>query len=310
MIAPVPSARWTPLIGAGGLALWSLWGAYAWRLWRDDDRRPAALLAAALLSLAPALPLATHVFPYLAYLPWAAAALAIAGVATARIEAPLKPTILLGSALLAAALAWTGTSLRLKHRGEDGLLTDPTSMATALSHHGLQVLRELPGDPDEVILLQPQSGPAGLPVATRLYGALAGDLGPALGLPEGPHVRWATSLTGVSREAVVLADDDIRMRWWGPSIQARLHLVLTRVGQSRPDEAVDLMLRTLVAADETVPMFFDENLMTVPIARIRAGAPAFLNAARAASPDSADTAALVDAAEQILRMAGALPDAD
>jgi len=306
LITPIPvfTSRWTPLVGAGGLAVWSLWAAYAWRGWMHGDRRPAFLLAAALLSLAPVLALRSHVFPYFAYLAWIPAALTLAGAVSQRIgHAPRAPATA-GVLLLAALLAWGGTTVRLKNRGDDGLSSDPAVLATALSYGALEVLRQLPGAPDEIVVLQPDTDAAGRARPSRINAALAGDLGPKLALTDGPAVSWATSLTGVDRDVVVLADDDVRVRFWGPSIQARLNLVLVRVGQGRCGEAADLLLRTLQGADRTMPVIFDPAMLTVPLEAVTRNAPDFLDAIDSATGDPAARTSLREAADRVLDMAG------
>ena len=310
MITPWPTftARWTPLVGAGGLAMWSLWGTYAWHGRGHGDLRPLALFAAAMLSLAPVLALRSHVFPYYAYLAWIPAALTLAGALCGRLAATPRPATTLGVALLAAALAWGGTTVRLKARGDDGLSSDPTVLATALSHHVLEVLTQLPGEPDEVVILRPDVDRSGRARPSRLHAALAGDLGLQIGLPDGPEVRWAETLTGIKRDVLVVADDDTRIRYWGPSIQARLNLVLTRIGQGRPGEAADLLLRTLQGAYQTLPVMFDASMLTVPIGTVIEHAPEFLAAIDGAQGDPHERAALRAAADRILEMADVRPD--
>ncbi|MBE0566210.1 MAG: hypothetical protein IH621_09650, partial [Krumholzibacteria bacterium] len=64
---PVFTSRITWTVIAGGAAVWLAWALVAAGRWRRGDRLPALALAAALLSLAAALPLVRQTHPYLGY---------------------------------------------------------------------------------------------------------------------------------------------------------------------------------------------------------------------------------------------------
>lgn len=273
---PWPTARWTAGTGLAGLAFWAVGCWWAWRRWRGGDRRPAALLLAAVLSLAPALALRSHLFPYLALLAWTPLALALASLPLARRWRPGALGAVTVSVIVAAA-AFGGTTARIKMRGPEGLPLDASVRGAAVAYHFMQSLEGIPaGAAGRLVVLQPDADPGALPRPTDLYGALAGGLGVRVARPDGPPVSWRTDVRELAPDAFVLADAGAVAKPWGPPLQARLILAVTRIGQGRHPAAMDLLLHTLSRADETVPLLFDASQLTIPPEDVRARVPLFL----------------------------------
>jgi len=277
--------------GLAGIALWVLWAVWTGWQWRRGRRGPVACLAGALLALAPVLPLATHVYPYLLYLSAAAGCLAIAFLLAdrARSPQPLRPVLVLCILFVAAAWTWGGTTMRLKARDSRGLPADPVVLRTAVSFEAIQTIRSLPwsqtGQKEELIFVQPPPPGQGTELADRLgeswvtgsllYRALEGSLGPRLVLADSVAITWANSLRTAPAEAMVLADGGPRFRNWGRTTQALLMLGLTEVARGQYERARIHLLRGAILSPQTMPFFYDPDQMLVSPAEVKARAADF-----------------------------------
>ena len=83
------------------------WAGFAWR---RNDRRPALLLLACLLVLAPLMPLSKFIYPYLATPPMTVFVLAL-GLLVPRRWSP-RPVVILG--LVVVATVWSLGSMRVR----------------------------------------------------------------------------------------------------------------------------------------------------------------------------------------------------
>lgn len=300
----VGDAGWSGMLG---LAFWTFWTVAAWRRWRTGDRRPAALLAAALLALGPALLLRTHLREDLALLAWVPAALTLA-VLCDRGRGGVRPATALGAALIVAAVAYAGTEVRLKLRRDDGLPRDRSVRGAAIAYNFFEIVRNVPGRTSEgFVVIQPDAVGAPTLRLTEIASAVAGDLGPRVYLPDGPRVAWRTDLDAIPADALVLADDGRSLRFWGRPVQARLVLAAVRIGQGYHGEALDLLLDALTREDETVPLMLDPAMLTVPAADVRAGLPAFLAHVSRAGLTPARIAAVRQVVTDLLDGAGLAP---
>lgn len=279
-----------PMVGAGWL-LFVLWAAWAVRAWRRDDRRPAALLLACALALAPALPLHHQVKPYLATLAAAAGALAL-GVLVSRRWQP-RPAVM--AALVLVALVWSfgGMRLRLANRNELGFPADPVVRATSLSWQATQLIRELPWPPGtdkaerELVLLQVPVAAESRRDAARLgerwiaeselYRALGGTRGPTLVTGGTMHVSWVNALTAAPATAMVLCEDGTGLKMWGLLPQASLYAALTDVGLGDFSRARAHLLRAAAEHDKTVSFVWDEGLMIIPLKMVLDNKEAFID---------------------------------
>lgn len=310
---PVLLRKFSFVVGLGGLLAWILWASWArWR-WREGDRLPAGMLAAALLTLLPALPLRTRVQPYLAL---AAAVPAVITLAAALVPYffPMKRprwNVVLPVLVATTALAWLGTSWRTARRGPDGLPRDPEVRAAAISHGAVTALRAVPPDRAPVIgLLQPRfhRREERLPLPTPLYAALGGPWGPRLLAAPGQEIRWTTDLADLPADALVFVDDRTRLRFWGPVPQAWLYWCLNAIAHDRPLAAADALGRAMrMGRRDALAFLFDPDQMPVDMALVRRHAPAFLQVLGAASLSDREKQAMLETARELLRAADALP---
>jgi hypothetical protein len=86
-----------------------------------------------------------------------------------------------------------------------------------------------------------------------------------------------------------------------------LILSLVRIGQGRHNEALDLILRTLVYADETVPIMLQQAMLTVPPEDVRARVNGFLATVDSSGLPDAQIAGVRQAALDLLRQLDLLP---
>lgn len=293
-VYPALLAPWMLAVGGAAWLAGGVWGALAWRRGR---RVPALAVAGALLAVAPALPLARHVDPYLALGSAACIALLLADLVPRRwrFSAPVTGVVVL------AATAWGlfGMSARLDRRDADGLPADPLVKRTAVAHLAAAHLRAAVPAAREgtgLILLQPPVSPEAATLAadlgerwvtgSLLHRSLEGTLGPRLLLGPDVPVAWANGLLAAPATAVVLVDAGARFVPWGPTPQALLYQTLTDVGRGLFTRARGHLVRAGAMNGETVAFFYDPGAMVVSADRVRANAPAFL-ASLAARTDPA-----------------------
>ncbi len=304
---PWPTAHWLTVTGLAGLLFWTGWAFFVWRRWQRGDRRAAALLAAALLTLAPALVLSTHLYPYLALAAWVPFMLTI-GLVLEQRRSDMSQRFAVGLTIVIILAGLAGTTARIKMRNSEGLPLDSSVRGAALAYAGMDIFAGIPiPAPDGFIIVQPDVL-RGDPIRpTDWYGALAGTLGPRVALPDGPEVQWRSDLETLPRECIVLADGGKALVFWGPPTQARLIMSLVRIGQGRHNEALDLILRTLVYADETVPIMLQQAMITVPPEDVRARVGGFLATVDSSGLPDAQIAGVRQAALDLLRQLDLMP---
>jgi len=296
-IGPRFAANITLPMAAGGGAFWLLWGGWALVSRNRGDRLPAAALLAALLALAPVLPLVHHTYPYLAYAVAPAGALAVAALVPRRW--PLHAPLALLLAIAAVMVGTVGMQIRLGERTADGLPADPLVRRTALAYASARTLTALPwhretGDgtaPATLLLLQPPPDPASAQVADRLgvgwvmgselYSALAGTVGPRLILSQESDadlsIAWVNSLQNAPDEAIVLVDAGHLWLHWGHSREALLYLALTEVAREQFARARQHLLYAAHRSAQTIPFYYDPDQMLVAPARVLARKEAFID---------------------------------
>jgi hypothetical protein len=280
-IAPRPDlAR-----GLAGAAVWLVWLAGAILAWRRGRRLPAATLLAALLSLGPVLPLASHLHPYYLYLPSAAGALALARLLPGRWK--LRPAPGLALVAVATLVALSACELRLKLRDPRGQPADAMVLRTAISYRAsrqLEALATSPHPPSEVLLLQiPPAALSGMAArlgegwvtGSVLHTALGGSLGPRLLLGKRLEVRWVNGLQEAPAGALVLAEDGPLLRPWGAVPQALLYLSLTEVARGLFDRAEHHLARAARLGGPNLPIVYDPDNLPVPASQVQQQAAAF-----------------------------------
>ncbi|MBU1674501.1 hypothetical protein KKA85_01835, partial [bacterium] len=295
---------------AAGLLVWTLWMFWSRHRWRAGDRRPAAWLAAALLSLAPVLTVEFRVEPRLAYLAFAPVALLL-GQLLLGVRRRLRPLVAACLAVVAAAAGWTAFEARLSARGVDGHPTDPLVLHTAVSHEALRLLDSFDADRSRrIVILQVEdagrrrdrlAAPDDLPLPTVLYAALAGELGLEVFGAGERGVAWVRRLEDVPLDALVFADAGPRLLFWGPVPQAFIYQTLTEIAHGRHDEAVGHLARGMRNSRRTMAFVFDETQLPASPEALRRNAGDFLNRIRTAvglAPE--ERAALLATARELL----------
>jgi len=287
-------------MAAAGMMFFLGWAAWGTGCWRQGNRLPVLALGAVLLVLGPALPLARHIHPYLAYLATAPVGLALGSLDGGR--RPVRWPFLLPVALLAVAWSFWSMETRLGQRDSHGLPADPVVRATSLSW---QVCREL-------TLLPLDRGQAGLPTltllqipatdsdaaladqlgdrwvaGTHLYEALGGATGPRLVLTrhseQEVRVDWVNALFSNPPDALVLCAAGPGFKHWGNTANAAFFAALTDVGMGRFERARRHLLRAAQLQrgrqpdNETASFFFDPDQMVIPMERILDQKEAFID---------------------------------
>lgn len=245
---PTPrfASRITWTVVGGGAALWLAWAGYAAFAWRRGQRLPAGALAAALLSLAPALPLVNQAHPYLAYSASAAGALTLATLLPRRGRLPVWTAV--AAAVVAAAWGWWGMETRLANRTERGWPADPVARGCVVSRQAAAVIRgAAEAGPTGLVLLQPpldaaqaarsRLDPAGAVTASARWTALGGDLGPRLLAGPAVPVRWTTGLADLQPGERVLCESAKELRDWGGPDTALFYAALLDLGLGHFDRA-------------------------------------------------------------------------
>lgn len=279
------------MIGAGWIFFggWAAWGGLQLR-----RRNPAVLLAlvAAVLVVAPALPLRDRFVPYLAYLAVAPLGLLAGSIAqqfrTTRLQ-HLGLSPLLGLlTLLAIVWGFFGMESRLHNRNELGLVADPVARATALSWQGCRTIQTLHSQPllagsqtdrfTHLTLVQPLVDPQTTDLAEQLgerwaqrsnmYLALGGTVGPRLMLGPETRVHWANGLTTASTRSVVLCETATGFRLWGRIENALLYAALTDVGLGHFERARGHFTRAAELSGDQIAFVYDEGQMVVPLALV------------------------------------------
>ena len=293
-----------------GLLLWSLWLGWSWHRWRGGDRRPAAWLAAALLSLAPVLIVEFRLEPRLAYLAFAPLALLLGGLVLGGHER-MRTLLAVGLAVVTAAVGWTVFELRLSDRDETDLPRDPLVLHTAVSHEALGVLAPLAFGSSQPNVIQHiddtvrrrdrLSVPGHVPLPTLIHASLAGDLGHALHGASGQRIDWVRSLDKVPLDALVLADAGPRLRFWGPVPQAFIYQTLTEIAQGRHDAAVGHLRQGMRNSRPTMAFVFDATQLPASPEDLRRNARDFLNRIRGtAGLAPVERDALLETARELL----------
>ncbi|MCB1184628.1 hypothetical protein KDM41_14455 [bacterium] len=272
--------------GTGGLVFvaWAAWGLLRWR---RGDRLPATALVAALISLAPALPLVQQTHPYLATI--AAAALATTlGAAAPRVPFARRPvTALVVGGLV--ALGVFNTAQRCIRPREDGRPADPVVNAASWSR--LTAAALAPAGPGPVVIYQPAlSGPRVAEAARRgrdhvqpspAWRAMEGTRGVDLVLGAPRRSAWWNSLADLPADAWVLCETPDGFERWGPATQALAYAAILDLVVDQPGRARAHLLRFRalgLAADlyHADPAGFD-----VPVPLFTRGAAAFRRHLRA-----------------------------
>ena len=302
LLSPGPlladTLRW-PMTAAGltFFAGWAWWGANSWSQGR---RLPGLTLVAALLVLAPALPITGPARPAAALPAVAPVALAVASLVTTR--RLLSRRVLVGAGVLVAAWSFWSMDLLLGQRNGQGLPADALVRATSLSWKTCRQLENLPlergqmGPPALTMLDIPRNGtplemaqnlgPRWVP-ESEMHRALGGALGPQLvlgrQLNRAVQVDWVNALFSNPPQAVVLCLDGFEFKHWGDTPNATFFAALDDVARGRYERARLHLIRGSrlqtggAAARETGSFYFDPSQMLVPPERVLAAKEDFID---------------------------------
>lgn len=267
LITPVESfgnlglyARWMTTLGPRfemnpswtdayvGLGMWAVWIAVGIAAWRRGSRLPLVACGAAILSLIPALPLATQARAYMAFLAVPALTLVVA-LPVGRLR---SNTFLVGAVFVLAAsgYGYLVTSARVHALHETGSPNDPVVRAAHLSRSSLKTLRVAVDPPRAAhpVVYQPPIRPEDFlhrtPDGRRMaaesprYHALGEGLGPAMYLEMNRRADWVGDLAFLPPDAIVMCETGTGLLYWGAPVEALvygslMHAVLGHFDLSR-----------------------------------------------------------------------------
>jgi len=270
--------------GLAAFAAWAVWGVFAWRRGRP---LPALALAAALLGLAPALPLVHQAKPYMAYPAAAAAALTLGELVKSR--RPLAWLPALGGAVAAAVWGLVGMHFWIDNRAADGLPADSvvraarTARETAefigsrlpaggLARGTALVVFQQPLRPDAIVRVERLGDTAVVP--TPRHTALEGATGLSVIAGTGVPARWTASLLDVPASAFVFCESGTGLEAWGPTGTALLYAAAVDILGGNDEPARAELLRAAALGEDLGRFHYDQKAIGVP-------APVLLRKARA-----------------------------
>lgn len=269
---PLLSSALNPVQATAGAMVFVLWGLWGVVRYQQGRRLPLLTFLAALITLAPALPLERQLHPYLGLAALSAGALALGSVIPTRYRP--GPVWLVGLGVLAAAWAFLGMEVRLKQRDAQGLPADPVVRATALSWETCRMLPQLPLEQDSplVFLQIPMSrtqmemarqlGPRWV-AGTYLHESLGGSIGPRLILGPERSVTWVNALFETPGDALVLCEVGPGFKHWGRTPNAALYAALADVGSGNFPRARRHLVLGATLVEKTLAFAFDPDQMAV-----------------------------------------------
>lgn len=282
------SLVWQQLLaGALLFVLWVTWGTV---LYRRGRPLPLLTFLAAMLCLAPALPLQRQLHPYLGYLALCAGALALSSLIPRHRN--LSRQWLVGLSLLAAAWSYFSMETRLNQRDAAGLPADPVVRATSLSWQISRLLPQLPlrregVSTGAVTFLQMPATEQQAVMADQLgerwvagtyqHESIGGTLGPRLILGPGIKVDWVNALFSNPDQAVVLCENGPDLKNWGTTGNATLYAALADVAQGRFERARKHLNRAAALNDKTMTFAYDPDQMIVPVDQVLARKKEFID---------------------------------
>jgi len=287
---PVLASKITWPISAGGGMLFILWSIYAVLQWKRKNLLPALSLLGAFLSVAPALALDHHLYPYYGYLAAAAGALTLGSALPGKLV--LRQTLLI--ALCSVAIIWGffGMQGRLKFRNEFGTPADPLVRSTSFSWQTCRFLPNLllPKEAEETHRINFLQMPLVKAKATdqsklgdywvhhsELYESLHGTLGPKLILGEDVQIEYTNALFSTPADALVLCEASTGFKHWGRTPNALLYPVLTDIGTGHFDRARHHLVLVGNMSDDAVAFIWDPDQMIIPMAQVLANKEYFVD---------------------------------
>jgi len=260
-----------------GLSIWLLWGIYSFKTWRNDDSVPAFLLISSLASIAPALALKTHHYPYMAFLAAIPFYILIAQLVAGRFRFSVRKLIVLSVMML--LIGFGLMEARISLRTTDGLPADTTVRNSSMSYAAHKTIRAF--DNESIVILQPafslEGNDSGLLRPTPLYNALGGQtLVPMLAL-EGINLSWKTDMDNLSRDVVVLVDAGPLLKYWGNMPQPLIYLALSDIAIGKYSEARFALREAMIGSDTSMPFMYDESQLIFPPSEVEKNCEEFLS---------------------------------
>ncbi len=288
-----------------GLSLWLLWGIYSFRTWRNDDSVPAILLISSLASIAPALALKTHHYPYMAFLAAIPFYILVAQLAVSRFSFSIKKSVIMSVMIL--LIGFGLMEARITLRTSDGLAADPVVFKTSISYAAVSKIRTFQNNP--VVILQPSVSidkeNAGLLRPTPIYNAIGGQTLVSLLALEGIDLSWKTGLTrSIPKDAIILVDAGPILKFWGQMPQPLIYLALSDIALGKFTEARFALREAMISSDTTMPFMYDESQLILPPSEIEKNCEAFLRFLELDSDINGENEAITETAVDLFDRCG------
>ncbi|MBT4291425.1 hypothetical protein HOD41_01940, partial [bacterium] len=287
-----------------GLSLWLLWGIYSFKTWRSGDSVPAFLLISSLASIAPALALKTHHYPYMAFLAAVPFYILIAQLVASRFSFSIRNSVVISVVVL--LLGFGLMEARISLRTNDGLPADPTVRNSSMSYAALKTIRTFKNDP--IVILQPKLSIEGdssrLLRPTPLYSALGGQtIVPMLAL-EGINLSWETNLSNLSKDVIVLVDAGPLLKYWGKMPQPLIYLALSDIAMGKYGEARFALRTAMIGSDTSMPFMYDESQLIFPPSEVEKNCEEFLSFLEHDSDINGENGAIIKTAVDLFDRCG------
>lgn len=251
-----------------GLAVFILWASVGVVARRHGRDLPLTGLVAALLSLAPALPLLHQAKPYMALTAGAWLALSLATLLPRRRQP--APWLLLVAAVPLALGVRHATTVRLADVGGPDHPGDPVVQAMALSRSACATIRAAAAENDRtrsIVVFQQHLRPGPAPAAavdTPLRAALGDGWGPALVAGTTVPARWVTDLRDLPPQAAVFCETGQGLEDWGSPWTARINAGLIDLVVGKPREAATNLNEALREDDDVGRYRYDQAMLKLP----------------------------------------------
>jgi hypothetical protein len=287
-----------------GLSLWLLWGIYSFKTWRSGDSVPAFLLISSLASIAPALALKTHHYPYMAFLAAIPFYILVAQLVASRFSFSVRNSVVISVVVL--LLGFGLMEARISLRTNDGLPADPTVRNSSMSYAALKTIRTFKNDP--IVILQPKLSIEGdssrLLRPTPLYSALGGQtIVPMLAL-EGINLSWETNLSNLSKDVIVLVDAGPLLKYWGKMPQPLIYLALSDIAMGKYGEARFALRTAMIGSDTSMPFMYDESQLIFPPSEVEKNCEEFLSFLEHDSDINGENGAIIKTAVDLFDRCG------
>ncbi len=285
-----------------GLSVWLLWGIYSFKTWRNNDSVPAILLISSLASIAPALALKTHHYPYMAFLAAIPFYILVAQLAVSQFSFSVKKSVIMSFMML--LIGFGLMEARISLRASDGLAADPVVYKTSISYAAVSKIRTFQNNP--VVILQPSDRKnTSLLKPTPIYNAIGGQTIVSLLALEGIDLSWKTRLdSSTPKDAIILVDAGPILKFWGQMPQPLIYLALSDIALGKFAEARFALREAMIKSDTTMPFMYDESQLILPPSEIEKSCAAFLSFLELDSDINGENKAITETAVDLFDRCG------